>query len=205
MPSAFLVLGFGSILLAGLLLVSSLRNRGIGEVLDGLTSPNVEGAQETLGASVAPSGGTAAPAENPVGAAAAAGTAVGSEAYNFFKSVGLSGAASAGIVGNLQQESSLNPHEAGGYLAQWGGSRLKGLEMFAAKFKEPVTTARIQLAYIWNELTTNERGTLQLLERAKTPAAAARVFSQHFERPGIPDLSNREKYAKEAYSAYGAP
>ena len=78
MPSAFLVLGFGSILLAGLLLVSSLRNRGIGEVLDGLTSPNVEGAQETLGASVAPSGGTAAPAENPVGAAAAAGTAVGS-------------------------------------------------------------------------------------------------------------------------------
>jgi hypothetical protein len=203
-PSALLVLAFGSVLAAGLLLTSSLRNRGIGEILDGLTSPNVAGAQEALGANT--SGGTAAPAapENPVGAKAAAGTAVGSEAYGFFRSVGLSSAAAAGIVGNLEQESSLNPHEAGGYLAQWGGSRLKGLEAFAAKFKEPVTTARVQLAYIWNELTTNESGTLKLLKQAKTPQAAARVFSQHFERPGIPDLSNRERYAGEAYAAYGA-
>lgn len=63
MPSALLVLGFGSVLLAGLLLTSSLRNRSLSEVLDGLTSPSTAVAQETLGANlsgtVAGTGGTA--------------------------------------------------------------------------------------------------------------------------------------------------
>lgn len=52
MPSAFLVLGFGSILLAGILLTSSLRNLSIGQILEGITSPEVGTAQATLGANV---------------------------------------------------------------------------------------------------------------------------------------------------------
>ena len=86
MPSALLVLGFGSILLAGLLLTSSLRNRSIGEILDGLTSPNTEGAQTALGApttqagaeNAAASGGTA-PAPLAAGAAGVAAAKVPQE------------------------------------------------------------------------------------------------------------------------------
>jgi hypothetical protein len=69
-PSALLVLGFASVLTAGVLLTSSLRNRSLGEVLKGITSPNeatshaqavanVEGAPESVSSSGAKGGGTA--------------------------------------------------------------------------------------------------------------------------------------------------
>ncbi len=54
MPSALLTLGFASVLAAGVLLTSSLRGRSIGEVLKGITSPNVASAQAALGAEVPP-------------------------------------------------------------------------------------------------------------------------------------------------------
>ena len=51
---------------------------------------------------------------------------------------------------------------------------------------------------MWSELTGSESGTLTRLRRATTPSEAARIFSTSFERPGIPDLANRERYANEA-------
>jgi hypothetical protein len=118
----------------------------------------------------------------------------------FFLEKGLTKNQAAGIVGNLKQESKLNPAEPGGYLAQWGGSRLSGLESYA-KSKGKATAsgdAELQLEYIWSELVGDEKGTLAALKKTTTPEAAAAVFSNMFERPGEPDLANREKYAKEA-------
>lgn len=141
-------------------------------------------------------GGPAAPSPSSVGASAVTGSGVGQMALNFFtKKYGRN--AAAGIVGNLEQESSLNPAESGGYLAQWGGSRLTGLQNFARKFHAPVTAASTQLAYIDYELRTSERGTLGALVKAKSPAEAARIFSERYERPGNPQLGNRERYAEQ--------
>lgn len=117
----------------------------------------------------------------------------------YFQQKGLTANQAAGIVGNLKQESSLNPSAAGGFLAQWLGARLRGLEAFAAgKHVNVAGNTQVQLDYIWQELNSSEKGTLTALRKTKTPQEAARVFSQGFERPSQPNLAAREKYAVEA-------
>lgn len=204
-----LTLGFGVIFAGVLLLTSGIRNRSLSEILAGETAQ-----AETVGGASSPGapssavpgvggvsesqvgGGAAAPSPQSVGASALTGSSVGKMALDFFsKKYGPT--AAAGIVGNLEQESSLNPAESGGYLAQWGGSRLAGLQNFARKFHAPITSASTQLAYIDYELRTSERATLSALLKAKSPAEAARIFSQKYERPGNPQLQNREKYAEQ--------
>jgi hypothetical protein len=112
---------------------------------------------------------------------------VGSLALAYFQSKGLSRAAAAGIVGNMQQESSLDPNAPGGGLIQGQGGRTSS------------GTAQQQLDGVWHELTTSEAGTLAKLKSAATPEQAARIFSEDFERPGDPMLGNRERYAAEAF------
>lgn len=197
-----LTLGFGIILVGALLLTSGVRNRSLGEVLKGET---MAAAAVPSGGSSPPSagvnesqkgGGVSAPPPSTVGASSTTSSTVGKLAMAFFgKKYG--NIAAAGIVGNLEQESALNPAESGGYLAQWGGARLRGLELFASRYKAPITSASTQLAYIDYELRTSERGTLNALVKAKTPSEAARIFSEKYERPGIPDIGNRESYAEQ--------
>jgi TP901 family phage tail tape measure protein len=103
---------------------------------------------------------------------------------------GLTAAQAAGVVGNLQQESSLNPNAPGGGLDQGQGSRAHG------------GTVAQQIEAIWKELEGSEHATLVALKAAKSPAEAARIFSEKFERPGKPMLGNRERYADEAYKAH---
>jgi hypothetical protein len=190
-----LTLGFGVILVGALLLTSGVRNRALGEVLKGETGAKESGGTPGVTESQT-GGGVSAPPPSSIGGTATTSSTVGKLALAFFgKKYGK--VAAAGIVGNLQQESSLNPADKGGYLAQWGGARLAGLKAFAQKFNAPVTSASTQLAYIDYELRTSERATLKALLKSKTPAEAARVFSEKYERPGIPDLANREAYANQ--------
>jgi hypothetical protein len=111
----------------------------------------------------------------------------------YFEARGLSKHAAAGIAGNLQQESNLNAGDPGGGLAQWNPSR----------YNATGKTAQQQLDQIWTELSTTEIATLHALQKSKTPEDAATVFSNLFERPGIPMLDNRKKYAKEAAAGGG--
>ncbi len=136
-------------------------------------------------------------------ASAASSTDVGAQVFNYFVEHGLSKAQSAGIVGNLQQESSLNPASSGGYLAQWGGARLSGLQAYAAAQGKSVTNLGVQLDYMWKELTGTENRSLKALRQTTTSTGAAAAFSQAYERPGIPALSNRERYAQAALVRYG--
>lgn len=110
----------------------------------------------------------------------------------FFMSKGLSPAAAAGIVGNARQESNLDPKAAGGGLFQYIGSR-------AASGKG---SAFDQLEATWKELTGGYKSVLAKLRKAHTPEEAARIFSEGFERPGTPMLSNRERYAAQAYGTH---
>jgi hypothetical protein len=137
------------------------------------------------------------------------GNSVGQQVYNYFVQQGLPGVAAAGIVGNWQQESNLNPSESGGYIAQWGGSRLTGLQGLAQQQGKPVTDLGVQLAWTWHELSTGYTSALNGLRSASTPAQAATVFCNIFEEPGDPNcmgapvwLSKRIQYAQDAYQAY---
>lgn len=116
------------------------------------------------------------------------------EIWTFFKGKGLSPTAIAGIIGNAKQESSLNPSEHNGGLFQYlpSGSRFPGAENH---------TLTEQLEHAWGEIKGNS-GLLSHLQSSKSPQEAAKYFSEEFERPGEPDLSNRENYAHEAYERW---
>lgn len=113
-------------------------------------------------------------------------SAVRKQIVQYYMGKGLTKAQSAGIAGNAQQESSLNPKIS---LFQDIGGRGAGQG----------ATLQQQLDKAWQELLGPESGSLAALRRTSTPQDAARVFSQLFERPSEPNLPARERYAQEAY------
>jgi hypothetical protein len=139
--------------------------------------------------------------------------------FNYFVGKGLSPEQAAGIDGNFGQESRWNPSEPGGYLAQWGGSRLTALEAFAQKQGKPVTDLGVQLDYTWADLT-NAPGAggdyshvLTNVKAAKTVEDATLQFMgtasvggniDGYENPGTPELQNRIDYANKILNQYGS-
>lgn len=112
--------------------------------------------------------------------------------YNIHKSKGLDDekasqlalVQSAGIVGNLMQESSLNHSivnkSSGAYgLAQWLGNRKKAL--FKKYGNNP--TFDQQLEFIWEELNTTERNAFLHLLTTKSYEDSTRSIMDKFERP----------------------
>ena len=65
----------------------------------------------------------------------------------WFETQGDSANASAGIVGNLEQESQLNPAEGGGGLAQWKPGRYGQMVTYAASVGLSPTSDQGQLTY----------------------------------------------------------
>ena len=88
------------------------------------------------------------------------------KAFNFFvKNAGFSPDEAAGIVGNLIQESGVNPESdnpaaadigGGGGIAQWEGGRWIALQEFAAEKGVPWSDLALQLAFIVEELGTTQ-------------------------------------------------
>lgn len=109
------------------------------------------------------------------------------EATNYLVQKGVPDHIAAGIVGNLIQESGLNPHavQQGGNgrgIAQWDvRDRFQGLKQFAAQTGRPHNDLYTQLDYLLEE--ARGRGDLSKIETAKSPTEAAYLFAKHFERP----------------------
>ena len=101
--------------------------------------------------------------------------------------LGYSPAAASGIVGNLQQESSLNPNITGDNgtsygLAQWHNDRWDGLKTHAGAMGLDPSDPNAQLSYLDWELKNKEPQAYAGLQAAKTPEQAASAFLG-FERP----------------------
>ena len=136
-------------------------------------------------------------------------------AFNFFVSKGLTKIQAAGVVGNLVQESSVNPAavEFGGGpgrgIAQWsvGGrwdtSHNDNATWYASQHGTSRGTLTTQLNFIWYELTTFSGYGLAQLKAATTVTAAVKAFQDKFEICGTCDSSKRITYANQALSAYG--
>jgi murein DD-endopeptidase MepM/ murein hydrolase activator NlpD len=108
------------------------------------------------------------------------------EAVQFFISKGWTKPQAAGIVGNLIQESNLNPaahnkRENAQGIAQWRLGRIKrfekdyGKSILSSSFRE-------QLEYVNWELNNTERDAGQALRKTTTPAQAAFVVDKFYER-----------------------
>jgi hypothetical protein len=168
---------------------------------------------------------TGTPATGSCSCSASSTTLTGSDPkeqiYNYFVQPprSLTPAQAAGIDGNFGQESGYNSSDPGGYLAQWGGSRFSALQAFAQKQGKPETDLGVQLDFVWLELTNgpgageDDRVVLQHVKAATTPEDAAYqfmgvpgppVYQYGYERPGIPQLMNRQNYAKAIFQQFGS-
>jgi len=136
-------------------------------------------------------------------------------AFDYFVGKGLTDVQAAGIVGNLDQESSMDPT-----VKQYGGGPGRGIAQWSvggrwdtdhddnvlwyAKDKGlSAETLTLQLDFIWYELETFSGYGLKALRDATTVSGATVAFETDFEGCGECDQSNRIAYAESALSAYG--
>jgi hypothetical protein len=159
---------------------------------------------------------SAAPPGEAVGTSSAALTGNDMTAYEFFVAKGLTSYQAAGIVGNLDQESGMDPtiSQYGGGpgrgIAQWSaGGRWDtdsndNVEWYAAKEGESATSLELQLQFIWYELTTFSGYGLSELRASTNVSAATIAFETYYEGCGECDQSNRIAYAQAALNAYGS-
>ena len=136
-------------------------------------------------------------------------------AFNFFVSKGLTDIQAAGIVGNLQQESSIIPTMVqygggpGRGIAQWsiGGrwnSGSRSLTAYASARGLSKWALQTQLDFIWYELATVGGYGLPELRNATTLQQAVTVFQNKYEICGACAQSKRLQYAQQALDDYGS-
>lgn len=137
--------------------------------------------------------------ENYNKASGAGSTSNATTAMDFFKSQGWTNEQAAGIVGNLQQESSanLNPNARNGNMygiAQWDRSRQAAFKKLYGKDIQD-STLQEQLQFVQHELTSGDDHGAKLagrkLQDAKTAKEAAYIFETHYERSGGSALDKR--------------
>ncbi|MBI0330732.1 phage tail tip lysozyme [Burkholderia plantarii] len=196
----------------------------------GIPAAGGGGGAPAVGAPVADSGtGGGAPVDASSGTTGAGSgtpiTSLGGDNANqiasALKDAGYNNTAIAGILGNLQQESGLQPDinqggatggpssnnaddNAHGYgLAQWGGSRKEALEQFAQQQGKPVTDLGTQVQFMIQE-ANNMPGLKDAMNNAGSPQAAAATWCQQFEGATDPEMQNRNQYAAQFAQQLGA-
>ena len=139
------------------------------------------------------------------------------QAYQYLIAQGYPPVAAAGIVGNLVQESGVNPTVNPGDsgtahgIAQWRGDRWSGLQDYAKQNRGSVNDLNTQLGYLDYELRNRYGDTYQKLMSARTPGDAAGAFALEYERPKGAETgvaSNVDGWGNRlsaAQSIYGAP
>ncbi len=135
-------------------------------------------------------------------------------AYQFFIGKGLTDFQSAAIVGNLMQESSVDPTIAqygggpGRGIAQWsvGGrwdtSSEDNVAWYAGQQGQSIYSLDLQLEFIWFELTTYGYG-FDSLKSSTNLSDAEYAFQAYYEICGQCDQSARLQYAQEVLDANG--
>ena len=135
-------------------------------------------------------------------------------AYRYFVARGLTKRQSAGIVGNLIQESSVRPTaiEFGGGpgrgIAQWsvGGrwnhSHNDNVAWYASRHGTSRWSLNTQLAFTWYELHNVGGYGLTALRHTTTIRGATITFERDFEKCGNCQEATRIKYATQVYNAF---
>ena len=136
-------------------------------------------------------------------------------AFDYFVGKGLTSFQAAGIVGNLDQESQVDPTavQAGGPgrgIAQWSvGGRWDtyandNVLSYAGTQGESSSSLTLQLAFIWYELTTFSSYGLSELRASTNVTDATIAFETYYEGCGTCDQSTRIADAELALSTYGS-
>jgi len=134
-------------------------------------------------------------------------------AFDFFVAKGLTSFQAAGIVGNLDQESGVDPTIAqygggpGRGIAQWsvGGRWDTGTDSvahYANQQGQSIYSLNLQLEFIWWELTQIGYGYSQL-QATTNVTDATLAFMDKYEICGTCASAQRIAYAKDVLDAYG--
>lgn len=118
---------------------------------------------------------------------------------DFLTAHGYTAVAAAGIAGNIYQESGGNPESVGS-----GGGGLIGFTPLPSGLVTGNPSADLQ-AQLEAVLSYNQQWAqyIPALNAATSAAAAADIYMNDFERPGIPAASNREAAAEAVAQACG--
>jgi hypothetical protein len=149
---------------------------------------------------------------DPVGSAPASNNKT---AFDFFTGSGLSKVQAAAIVGNFDQESSMNPQAVqypsgpGRGIAQWStGGRWDStpsdnMIWYASQHGESQWGLTPQLQFSWYELASYSGYGLASLRGATDVYSAVVAFQDDFEKCGQCETDNRVRYADQALAYYG--
>ena len=100
--------------------------------------------------------------------------------------------AESGLKTDINEIAPLVPGSRGGYgLNQWTGPRRRQFEAFAAERGVPASDLNTQLDFTLWELQNTEKGAWNALQGVNDPIEAARLYSERFLRPGIPNMDKR--------------
>jgi len=129
---------------------------------------------------------------------------------DYFMSQGWSKEQAAGIVGNLTQESGLNPNakNASGMrgIAQWNKARQKDFANWAGfGIDDPRATLMKQAEFIQYELTKGKEQAAGIaLSKQNTTIGASNAIFSGYERPGDDSAAKRAQYALQYSQMTGA-
>jgi hypothetical protein len=138
-------------------------------------------------------------------------------AFDYFKSKGLTDEQAAGIVGNFDHESFMNPAQQqigggpGRGIGQWSvGDRWNATDGdnvadLAKKEGKSPTSLEAQLDFTWYELNHSSGYGLSQLRSSTTVEEATTAFQNHFERPNKKKAGTADRiaHAKAALAAFG--
>lgn len=138
----------------------------------------------------------------------AAGASRAAQVYNTLVHQGWTAAAAAGAIGNLMQESGVDPARnqdgggAGRGIAQWSvGQRWNDEQKWTKKNRLDPMSLEGQTAFMMYELKS--RGQWNVLSRMTDVHKATKYFSDKYEVPGDPQMEKRYAFADAAFSQFG--
>lgn len=131
-------------------------------------------------------------------------------AFRYFVDKNLTPEQSAAIIGNLQQESGVNPqsHQGGGGpgrgIAQWSvDGRWPGVIELAKKQGKSEWELSVQLDFIWQEFHTNYASAFNEFLAATSLESMVEVISSKYEVAGKAHIDKRVGYANDVLRLYG--
>lgn len=142
------------------------------------------------------------------------GNSVSDQLWNYFIKKGLTPYQVAGMLGNAEAESAMNPaaeqvvgnrNLGGKGLFQWDDRKFN-LYQYADQHRKSWTDAQLQFDFAWKELQTTESNAYKKLKSSKNVTEAALNFHRFFERSADTPVMEQRRvdYAKEYLNKYTA-
>jgi hypothetical protein len=148
----------------------------------------------------------------PEGTGALVGNTNAEKVFNFLKGAGFTEQAAAGVIGNLMQESGVNPKSKqlgggpGRGIMQWGtgpgsGGRWDALVAWASSSGKDPWSLDTQVEWMMKEMRSY--GTYNRLKGVTDVKKAVVIFESEMEKAGVPNYPRRYQYAADALASFG--